>query len=440
VSWVAVPVVSDSGSSATILEVRDISEQERHEQERETLLASERAARAEAERAGRAKDEFVATLSHELRTPLNAILGWASLLRNDPGNTEDLAKGMEVIERNARHQSQLISELLDISRITAGKIRLEVQRVDLPRVVESALEAVKPAAEGKGVRLERIIEPVDRVVMGDPGRLQQIIWNLLTNAIKFTPRGGAVRVVVSRVGSSVKIVVNDNGQGIEPELLPHLFERYRQADSSSTRRYGGLGLGLAIARNLTELHGGEIFAHSDGPGTGSTFTVLLPVRAVDPPEEEVVEPHPQSPSAMDVSPDSKSLESISILIVEDEHDAREIIGRVLEDQGATVRAAGSGAEALELLKTFEPDLLISDIGMPDMDGYTLIRRIRNDGDHSGRNLPAIALTAFARSEDRTRALLAGFQAHISKPVEPAELVAAVASLTGIRRRSEEDKA
>jgi PAS domain S-box-containing protein len=433
---VAVPVTSQGGAQGTILEVRDISSERRHEQEREVLLESERAARAEAERAGRAKDEFVATLSHELRTPLNAILGWASLLRRGPNETDEMDKGLEVIERNARHQSQLISELLDISRITAGKVRLEVQVVDLPQVIERAIEAVRPAADGKGVKLDKIIEPVERVVMGDPGRLQQIVWNLLSNAIKFTPKGGVVQVVVARAGSCVKIAVSDSGQGIDPDLIPHLFERYRQGDASATRRHGGLGLGLAIAKNLTELHGGEILASSDGLGKGSIFTVLLPVRAVDP-HEEAPEPHPQSPAAPALDGQAKRLETLTVLIVEDEPDARDLIRRVLEDQGATVAAAASGAEAIQMLDSMRPDLLISDIGMPEMDGYSLIRRIRNDQRHAARDLPAIALTAFARSEDRTRAMLAGFQAHISKPVEPAELVATVASLTGAMRRSGE---
>jgi PAS domain S-box-containing protein len=433
VLWVAVSVSSQEGAAATILEVRDISNERRHEQEREMLLESERAARSEAERAGRAKDEFVATLSHELRTPLNAILGWASLLRRGPSEPDEMDKGLEVIERNARHQSQLISELLDISRITAGKIRLEVQAIDLPLVVERALDAVSPAANAKGVRLEKMIEPVDRVIMGDPGRLQQVIWNLLANAIKFTPRGGVVQITVSRVGSAVQIRVIDNGQGIAPDLLPHLFERYRQGDPSVTRRHGGLGLGLAIAKNLTELHGGEIHASSDGLGKGSTFTVLLPVRAVDS-HDEPGDQHPQSPTSAGQQPGPGTLVSISVLIVEDEPDARELIRRVLEDQGAIVAAAASGAEALEILETMRPDVLISDIGMPEMDGYTLIRRVRSVPRNGARELPAIALTAFARSEDRTRAMLAGFQAHLSKPVEPAELVATVASLTGAMRR------
>ncbi len=422
------PVVVDGRVVATVVEVQDATERRRHEEEREALLDSERAARAEAERAARAKDEFVATLSHELRTPLNAILGWAALLRkNGCADAAEVAKGMEVIERNARHQGQLISDLLDISRITAGKIRLDVQPVDLPLVVESALESVRPAAEAKGVRLDRVIETVDRTVMGDPARLQQVVWNLLSNAIKFTPRDGRVQVVVSRVASYVQITVSDTGEGIDPVQLPHLFERYRQADGSSTRRHGGLGLGLAIVKHLVELHGGSVHVKSDGPGHGAAFSVLLPVRAARP-SEEAEGPHPRAHAAMVLDASAPTLDGLSILVVDDEEDARELIDRILRDRGANVRTAGSGDEALDALAAEHPDLLISDIGMPGMDGYTLIQSVRERWPESAQSLPAIALTAFARSEDRTRALLAGFQSHIAKPVEAAELVATVASL------------
>jgi PAS domain S-box-containing protein len=430
---IASPIMEEDRWVATVLEVRDVSEQQRIERERQMLLDSERAARSEAERAGRAKDEFVATLSHELRTPLNAVLGWATLLRKGTPEGEELAAGLEIIERNARHQSQLISELLDISRITAGKLRLDVQPVDLPLIAESALDAVRPGAAGKGIRLEKIIEPIDRIVMGDPGRLQQIIWNLLVNAIKFTPRGGSVQLVVARVASYVQITVADSGQGIEAEVLPHIFERYRQGDPSRARRHGGLGLGLAIVKSLAELHGGSIEARSDGLGKGAMFTVLLPVRAADTPD---LPPHPHSHLRQDPTMGAiqaasviPTLEDLSILVVEDEPDARELIRRILEERGAKVTTADSGAAALELLAALRPHLLISDIGMPEMDGYTLIRRIRSEPPmRSARELPAIALTAFARSEDRTMALLAGFQSHLSKPVEAAELIATVATL------------
>jgi signal transduction histidine kinase/ActR/RegA family two-component response regulator len=422
------PVASEGQTIATVIEVRDATEERRHEQEREQLLESERLARGEAERANRAKDEFVAMLSHELRTPLMAVMGWAALLRkSDCSNAAQVAKGVEIIERNARHQSQLISDLLDINRITAGKVRLDIQPVDLPLVIESALESVRPAAEAKGVRLERMVEAMDREVTGDPNRLQQVVWNLLSNAIKFTPRDGRVEVAVSRVGSCVQIAVSDTGEGIEPDLLPHLFERYRQADGSSTRRHSGLGLGLAIAKNLVELHGGSIYARSEGLGRGASFSVLLPVRLAAVLESDTgARLHVQSVVALEAN--APALNGISVLVVDDDQDARDLISRILHDRGASVQSAGSGAEVLELLARGRPDILISDIGMPGMDGYTLLRSIRERWPEASRELPAIALTAFARSEDRTRALLAGFRSYIAKPVEAAELVATVASV------------
>ena len=428
VQCAARPILRDGRRVATVVEVRDVTEQRSAAREREDLLDSERAARTEAERAGRMKDEFVATLSHELRTPLNAILGWSGLLRKSLGNPEELSKGLEVIERNARQQGQLISDLLDISRINAGKIRLDVQAVDLPLVIEGALDSIRPAAEAKGVQLDRVIEPVDRVVTGDPSRLQQVVWNLLSNAVKFTPRGGRVQVVLARVASYVQITVSDTGPGIAAELLGHLFERYRQGDSSSTRRSGGLGLGLSIVKHLVELHGGTVHARSEGEGKGAAFTVLLPVRAVEP-HEEASGPHPQAAGAMSWAGDAPMLKGARILLVDDEQDARDVVCRILVDRGAKVEAAASADEALEKLeKGGDFNLLISDIGMPGTDGYTLMRRIRERYPQSVRTLPAIAITAFARSEDRTRALLAGFQSHISKPLEPVELIATVASL------------
>ncbi len=434
-SCVAIKVSRDSRSTGTVIEIRDVTDQHRAALDREQLLDSERAARAEAERAGRAKDEFVSTLSHELRTPLNAVLGWATILRKNAAQSPELSKGLEVIERNARHQAQLISDLLDMSKIIAGKIRLDVQSVDLPLVVEAAIDAVRPTADARSVRLDKVVEPVDRMVTGDPNRLQQVVWNLLTNAVKFTPKGGSVSVSLSRVASYVQISVTDSGQGIEPSLLPHLFERYRQGDSSATRQQGGLGLGLAIVKHLVELHGGTIHARSEGAGRGSTFTVLLPVRAVDPPEHIEGEPHPATPAAMILGGDTPSLSGLSILVVDDENDARELVSRVLLECGASVHPVGSADEALAALDRSNFDLLVSDIGMPGIDGYTLIKRIRAERSLDSAHLPAIALTAFARSEDRTRALLAGFQSHISKPVEPAELIATVASVRPAIRHS-----
>jgi signal transduction histidine kinase/CheY-like chemotaxis protein len=397
--------------------------------ERESLLESERAARTEAERANRAKDEFVATLSHELRTPLHAILGWAGVLRKSGcSNPDEVVNGLEVIERNARHQGQLISDLLDVSRITVGKLHLDVQKMDLPLIVESALESVRQTAESKSVRIERSIGGIDRDVVGDPTRMQQVVWNLLSNAIKFTPSEGVVKIAVAQRADHVELVVSDSGEGIDPGMLPHLFERYRQADGSSTRRHGGLGLGLAIVASLVELHGGSVEAQSAGLGTGATFTVRLPVRATEPLDahnDERTGP-PASIAAGDI--DAPALIGLEILVVDDEQDARDLVSRILTERGADVHRAASGEEAIGMLNRICPDILISDIGMPGMDGYSLIHQIRERTAAMKRPLPAIALTAFARSEDRTRALLAGFQSHVAKPVESAELVAAVASL------------
>ncbi|MCC2656960.1 MAG: two-component hybrid sensor and regulator [Panacagrimonas sp.] len=399
--------------------------------EREQLLVSERAARAEAERHSALKDEFLATLSHELRTPLSAILGWAEVLRRSPVRGQTLEKGLETIERNARMQTQLIEDLLDMSRITSGKVRLDIQQVIPIRVIESALESVRPAAESKGLRLETALDPVAGPVSGDPGRLQQVIWNLLSNAIKFTPRGGKIHVVLERVNSHVEISVSDTGQGIEPAFLPHVFERFRQSDSSTTRQHGGLGLGLSIVRQLVELHGGQVRAKSPGAGQGATFSVELPVAAVQI-QKSSAQPrqHPREPAM----PDDVSyaglvgLDGARILVVDDERDARDLMRHVLSEAGAEVETAESAEAGLQKLKSMRPDVLISDIGMPDADGYEFLRQVRLDPQHNA--IPAIALTAFARTVDRTRALRAGFSVHVAKPVDPAELVATIASVLG----------
>ncbi len=321
----------------------------------------------------------------------------------------------------------MISDLLDINRIVAGKIRLDVQAVDLPLVVEAAIDSVRPAASAKQIRIEKIIEPIDRSVSGDPNRLQQVVWNLLTNAVKFTPRGGKISVTLARVASYVSITVTDSGQGIAPDLLPHIFERYRQGDASSTRHQGGLGLGLAIVKHLVELHGGTVNVKSEGPDCGASFSVLLPVRAVEVADDIASGVHPASPSVLTLSSDAPSLRGLRIALVDDEEDARILLSRLLVDRGASVEAFPSGEAALDALRRANFHLMVSDIGMPGMDGYSLIKTVRERG-LGAAELPAIALTAFARSEDRTRALLAGFQSHISKPVEPAELIATVVSL------------
>lgn len=421
----AVPLQLSDGRTGHLAVTREITARKRAEAEREQLLAAERAARAEAERASRLKDEFLATLSHELRTPLNAILGWSQILRLRAGNDPELAEGLEVIERNARVQTQLTEDLLDMSRIISGKIRLDVQAVDLQDVVKAAVAAVRHSAEAKGIRLNVVLDPLVGPVRGDPGRLQQCFWNLLTNAIKFTPRGGRVQVSLGRVGSHVELRVVDNGQGIKPEFLPHLFERFRQADASTTRRHGGLGLGLSIVKNLVELHGGTVWASSDGEGQGATFCIELPVMVIHP-----LPPHRSSAVSATGSSqtDHPSLEGITVIVVDDEVDSRQLVKRVLEGCGARVVPAASAQEALELMAQEPPDMLISDIGMPVQDGYELIRKVRSLPPDRGGRTPAAALTAFARAEDRTRALRAGYQTHVPKPVEPTELTAVVASL------------
>jgi signal transduction histidine kinase/CheY-like chemotaxis protein len=401
--------------------------------EREQLLEAERAARAEAERVSLVKDEFLATLSHELRTPLNAILGWTQILRDRAVHDEELSEGLSVIERNTRVQTQLIEDLLDMSRIISGKIRLDVQQVDLQDVVKAAVASVRHSADVKGIRLQVVLDPLAGPVRGDPSRLQQCFWNLMSNAIKFTPKGGRVQVTLERVNSHLEVCVIDNGEGIKPEFLPHLFERFRQADASTTRRHGGLGLGLSIVKHLVELHGGQVRAKSAGEGQGSTFCIELPLMVVHPPAEPSRE-HPRSgaprPAETDTTYplDHPSLEGITVLAVDDEPDALMLVKRVLEGCGAKVLTATSAAEALQIVKRERPDMILSDIGMPGEDGYDFMRKVRTLPADQGGRIPAAALTAFARAEDRTRALRAGYQTHVAKPVESTELTAVVASL------------
>ena len=399
-------------------------------EERKQLLESERFARAEAERMSDMKDEFLATLSHELRTPLSAILGWSHILKRGVKSETDLQRGLDIIERNARVQTQLIEDLLDMSRIAAGKVRLDVQPIQPVAFVEAAIETVRPAADAKGIRIVKVLDPAAGPISGDPGRLQQIVWNLLSNAIKFTPKEGMVQVLLESVSSHVEISVADTGIGIDPEFLPHVFERFRQGDASTTRKFGGLGLGLSIAKDLVELHGGTVEAKSDGAGRGATFVVHLPLVVVHSRSHEAPRVHPKSPTlaAFDLNP--LELSGVKVLIVDDEADARELVRRVLTACGAQVFTAATAAQALEIIASDHPQVLISDIGMPDVDGFELLRRVRALGDAGGGGIPAIALTAFARSEDRTRALRAGFLVHVSKPVEPSELAATVATVAG----------
>ncbi len=401
----------------------DVTEDRERAVERQRLLESEQSARREAERVSRMKDEFLATLSHELRTPLSAIFGWVQLLKTGQSDANTVAEAVDVIDRNVRMQNQLIEDLLDMSRIISGKIRLDVQPVDLVEVIDAALEVVKPAIDAKGLRLEKVVDPSVGPVSGDFGRLQQVMWNLLTNAVKFTSKGGRIHVLAERVDSHAEISVSDTGEGIDARFLPHLFERFSQADASTTRQHGGLGLGLSIVRNLVELHGGSIRAESRGAGHGATFVINLPLRVAKTSDES----WSRRRASCESPPDSgqfRKLDGIKVLVVDDEPDAREAVNRFLIASGAESALAASAAEARALLESFAPDIILSDIGMPGQDGYEFIKTART----KGVKTPAIALTAFARSEDRIRALQAGFQTHLPKPVEPGELLATIASL------------
>ena len=397
-------------------------------EERKILLESEREARAEAERSSQMKDEFLATLSHELRTPLSAILGWAQVLRRGGKAEADLQRGLQTIERNARAQAQLIEDLLDMSRITSGKVLLDMQTLKPEGFLDAAIETVRPAADAKNIRIEKRYQPNPGMVAGDAARLQQVVWNLLSNAIKFTPRDGQVTVELGGGDGSVVVTVHDTGSGIRPEFITHVFERFRQADASMTRRHGGLGLGLAIVKHLIEQHGGTVRAESPGEGQGSSFSFELPLaKAMTRAERRSAmilgSPPPAAPDLT-----LRDLSGVSVLVVDDDRDARELILRILTDCHARVRIAASARDAFEALQADMPDLLISDLGMPEVDGFELLSWVRALPRDRGGLLPAVALTAFARSEDRLRALEAGFSSHISKPVEPNELIEAVGSL------------
>ncbi|HEX7810969.1 MAG TPA: ATP-binding protein [Burkholderiales bacterium] len=403
---------------------RDITIEKLGDEDRRRLLESERAARQEAERVSGVKDEFLATLSHELRTPLSAIFGWTQLLMAGKDDPATVSHAVGVIDRNVRLQTQLIEDLLDMSRIISGKVRLDIQKVDLPEIIGAAIESVQPAAEAKGIRLERSIDSRATLVSGDPGRIQQVLWNLLTNAIKFTEKDGIVRVLVERVDSDVEVVVSDTGQGISPEFLPNLFSRFSQADSSIKRKHGGLGLGLSIVKSLVEMHGGTVRASSSGEGQGATFVVRLPLRVLRSSEQDPVQPRASAtPQAAGFEP--LKLRGVKVLVVEDEADARELIRRFLVSCEAIPALAESVDAALQLVRPFAPDVIVSDIGMPGQDGYGFMRTLRSQG----ITTPALALTAFARADDRVRSIEAGYQAHLSKPFEPTKLLAMVASLS-----------
>jgi signal transduction histidine kinase/ActR/RegA family two-component response regulator len=399
---------------------------------KDELLVREQVIRAEAETANRAKDEFLSVLSHELRTPLNAILGWSQILRKQSLSQEKMVRALETIERNARSQLQLIEDILDISRIITGKLRLQARPVQLVPVVESAIESIRLAAEAKAIRIQSVLDTEAGSITGDANRLQQVVWNLLSNAVKFTPKDGQVQIRLKRVNSYVELTISDTGQGISSDFLPYVFDRFRQHDSTTTRSYGGLGLGLAIVRQLVELHGGTVRATSLGIGQGATFTVELPVTinqslAINP---EQLDPLVQVNEVIDAPP---TLEGLQILVVDDEADALELLSTILQEYGADVIAATSVREAMTIIETSSDrrfDMLVSDIGMPEEDGYFLIRKLRQLEAQQGGWLPAIALTAYARSDDRRQALLAGFQMHLTKPVDAIELATVVSSLTG----------
>jgi PAS domain S-box-containing protein len=417
---------------------RDLTEAKRVEametanQQREELLDAERNARMTAQRATRLKDEFLATLSHELRTPLSAILGWTQLLlRGEASKGPDAHKrAIEVIDRNARAQVKLIDDLLDLSRVMTGKLRLDLHQVSFASVIEAAVDSARPSADVKGIRLMAILGSSSQdIVSADSGRLQQVVWNLLTNAIKFTPKGGQVQVLLQRVNSHLELSVSDTGIGIPANYLPHVFDRFSQKDSSTTRAFGGLGLGLAICKQLVELHGGAIRAASQGEGRGATFSVQLPLSIVQLDDQSAPRIHPTAETQPGEMLSLPRLEGVHVFAVDDEPDARDLLRMVLEDQGAKVTSFASAEDALAALKATKPTVLVCDIGMPKMDGYQLIRTLRAAESRRER-IPALALTAFARAEDRKRSLVAGYQAHLAKPFDVGELILVVADLVG----------
>ena len=420
------PVFNDQGLVIGASKIaRDISERVRADEERRRILEM-------AKVANRLKDEFLATLSHELRTPLNAIAGYARLMQAGFVSPEKQRHAVDTIVRNTSSLAQMIEDVLDVSRIVSGKVRLNVQPVEMSTVVREAVETAQPAADAKTIRLVVIADPRDTLVSGDPDRLRQVLWNLCANAIKFSDRGGRVEVRLERVNSQVVLTVTDNGIGIDPDFLPHLFERFSQADAGTDRRHGGLGLGLAICRHLVELQGGRISARSDGPGHGSTFRVELPLRSVHASADVAIGHHPITPTESHET-QIPELIGIQILVVDDDPDSLALSRDILEMTGASVITADSGQDALVKLHRNRANVLIADLGMPTMDGFALIAQVRASEDAGIREIPAAALTAFARSEDRVRVMQSGFEVHLSKPIDPAELLATVASLARRKR-------
>jgi PAS domain S-box-containing protein len=412
---------------------RDITEQRQILAKAEKAAAENERLYRQAEESSRLKEEFLATISHELRTPLSAILGWARMLRLGQLSPDDTAKALDTIERNARAQAQLVDDLLDVSRIITGKLRMDVRPADPNSFIDAAVEAVRPAADAKGVRVQKVMDTGLLSIPGDPVRLQQVVWNLLSNAIKFTPRDGRVQVRSERVNSHLEIVVSDTGQGISQDFLPHVFDRFRQADQKTSRQHGGMGLGLAIVRHLVELHGGMVRAESEGEGKGATFTVMLPISPVYQVDTTGSRVHPGARDLLPPADSTDRLDGLRILVVDDEADTRDLLKQGLEYCGATVKVAESAAEAMDLMKMSVPDVLISDIGMPGTDGYDFIRQVRKLSQHRGGKVAAIALTAYTRVEDRLQALRAGYDMHVPKPVELTELIAVAASV--VRRNN-----
>jgi signal transduction histidine kinase/ActR/RegA family two-component response regulator len=420
---------SDAQRHASELQL-EITERKQAEEERAKLLVREQAAREEAEQANRTKDEFLATLSHELRTPLTAILGWSHLVRTGSLDKSQLNRAVETIERNARSQSQLIDDLLDVSRIITGKLQIEPVKLDLCTVVESAIEAVRPSFEAKNIHLTTSMASEGCLVAGDANRLQQIFWNLLSNAIKFTPEGGSVRVEVKEKKQDLLVAVTDSGSGITAEFLPYIFDRFRQADGSTTRMHGGLGLGLSIVKHLVQLHGGKVKVKSDGKDKGSTFMVTLPLvssaASLAPEDTAAVEA-----SGNGVAPGFlKILKGLRVLVVDDEADSRDLVSAILTRCGSDVNCCESAAEGMKAFKSWKPDLLVSDIGMPVEDGYSLITKLRKLKTKRAKEMPAIALTAYATKEDQARTLSSGFQIHVAKPIDPEILITSIAKAMG----------
>jgi PAS domain S-box-containing protein len=407
--------------------MQDVTERKQAEAERERLLGAERAARQTAEEANRMKDEFLAVLSHELRSPLNAIVGYTNLMRGGRHRPEETPRVLEIISRNARAQQQLIEDLLDVSRAITGKMGLNLGPVEPEMIVQKTLDAVRPAAAAKQIALDATFDPALGVISGDADRLQQAVWNLLSNAVKFTPTGGRVTARLARVDHYVEIAVSDTGKGIKPEYLPHVFDRFSQEDYSTTRRYGGLGLGLSIVRHITELHGGTVHAASDGEGRGATFTIRLPLTAGQTAQPRTKTSH--EAAGFKPRKAESELDGARVLVVDDDEDTRQLLKQIMENHGAAVTTAASAAEALEVIDAAPPDALVADIGMPGEDGYSLMRKIRELPPDRGGGVPALALTAYARPEDRARAMTAGFQRYVTKPIEPDELAAVIANLT-----------